>query len=1227
MAEGLVHPDDVFNAARRLNDPAARGAYLDEACAGDANLRQRVEALLDAHEAAGSFLESPAAEMRLGATMDQAALPLREAPGAVVGPYKLLQQIGEGGMGVVFLAEQTRPVRRQVALKVIKLGMDTRQVVARFEAERQALALMDHPNIAKVLDAGATESGRPYFVMELVKGVPITRYCDEHRLTPKERLGLFVQVCLAVQHAHQKGIIHRDLKPSNILIALYDGKPVPKVIDFGVAKATGGRLTEATLFTGFGAMVGTPEYMSPEQAELNQLDVDTRSDVYSLGVLLYELLTGSTPVERGRFKQAALLEVLRVVREEEPPRPSTRLSTTDQLPSIAASRGLEPRKLSGIVRGELDWIVMRALEKDRTRRYETANGLARDVERYLTDEPVHACPPSGAYKLRKFARRNRGALVAASIALLFLVLVGGGAGWVVRDRSVRRATLAELVGRGLEDSEAMYRQGKLPEAVAAAEKAHGLLLAGGAGDTELGRQASEWLAELDMAARLEDWHTSALDRADELETVAGYARAFREYGIDVEALTSDEAAAAVAARRIRLDLALALDRMAVGRKNEGADPARWRRLLEIARTADPDPWRDRLRDLVGRTDAGGREALLRLAETADPAALPPRTWMLLVSALEQAGERDAAIAANRQALQRHPGDFRLNNLMAHILCGQDKDPRDPVRAAEAVGFAWAAVAIRPRSSGAHNTHGIALFRQGRLDEAAAAYREAIRLKPDHYDAHNNLGVVLIYLGKPAEAAAAFREAIRIKPRSSTAHTNLGAVLDDLGKLDEAVAAQRKAIELEPDHSTAYNNLGTLLVAQKKVDEGIVAYRKAIELDPKNALAYNNLGYALWGQKKLDEAIAAYRKAIELDPKECRAHINLGSALHDRKQFDEAIACFRKVIELDPKCAPTGYFYLGNALSAQKKRQEAVAVYRKVIELDPKFAPAAYFNLANTLRAQQKLEEAVAAYRKAIELEPKNAGAYNNLAVTLLDQRKPNEAVAAYTKAIELEPNNVGFHSGRAAVYAALGQWDKSAADYERSAELDPKNHEARRLAAYARLAGGDTAGYRRACAELVERFGQTDDPIIAERTAKVCSAAPEAIADFGRVERLAQRAVTGTEKHGYHHYFVLARGLTECRAGRHAEAVEWLKRFAPNAGRGADFDAIAFAALAMAQHRLGQTDEAKASLAKAKAIVAQKMPDPAKGRPFTGNWHDWLHAQILSQEAEDLLGTESRPAE
>jgi eukaryotic-like serine/threonine-protein kinase len=407
--------------------------FLERTCGTDAALRTRVEELLRAHQEAGAFLGGAGKQ---SGTCD---LPPTQRLGTVIGPYKLLQQIGEGGMGTVYMAEQTQPVQRKVALKVIKPGMDSRQVIARFEAERQALAMMDHVNIARVFDGGTTEGGRPYFVMELVHGVPITKYCDDHHLTPRERLELFVPVCQAIQHAHQKGIIHRDIKPSNVMITLYDGKPVPKVIDFGVAKATEQKLTERTLFTQYGTMVGTLEYMSPEQAEMSALGVDTRSDIYSLGVLLYELLTGNTPLSHKTMKEAAYAEILRMIKEEEPPKPSTRLSDSGEaLASISANRHMEPAKLTKLVRGELDWIVMKTLEKDRNRRYETANGFAADVQRYLNDEPVQACPPAAWYRFRKFARRNRAAIVTAGLVMLALLL-----GTAISTWQAIRATTAE----------------------------------------------------------------------------------------------------------------------------------------------------------------------------------------------------------------------------------------------------------------------------------------------------------------------------------------------------------------------------------------------------------------------------------------------------------------------------------------------------------------------------------------------------------------------------------------------------------------------------------------------------------------------------------------------------------------------------------------------------------------------------------------------------------------
>ncbi len=425
----------IFTRALAL-PPADRVAFLVAECGSDDELRARVERLLAAHDeleavsapksdspATADLSSEPPTPTFDDGPRTEAHTPGPDAGTVIGGKYKLIEEIGEGGMGSVWMAQQTEPVKRTVAVKLIKAGMDSRAVLARFEAERQALAIMDHPNIAKVLDAGATPDGRPFFVMELVKGVTITKFCDDNKLTPRERLELFVPVCNAIQHAHQKGIIHRDIKPSNVLVALYDDRPVPKVIDFGVAKATGQQLTERTLATGFGAVVGTPEYMSPEQASFNNLDIDTRSDVYALGVLLYELLAGSPPFSRKELEKVGMLEIFRVIREQEPPRPSTKLSTAEALPSLSANRGTEPAKLTRLLRGELDWIVMKALEKDRSRRYESANGFAADVQRYLAGEQVQAVPPSVSYRLKKLFRRNRAAVGAAS-AVAVTLLVG-----------------------------------------------------------------------------------------------------------------------------------------------------------------------------------------------------------------------------------------------------------------------------------------------------------------------------------------------------------------------------------------------------------------------------------------------------------------------------------------------------------------------------------------------------------------------------------------------------------------------------------------------------------------------------------------------------------------------------------------------------------------------------------------------------------------------------------
>jgi serine/threonine protein kinase/tetratricopeptide (TPR) repeat protein len=917
-----------------LNTPTAdRATLLDRECAGDPDLRTRVEALLAARQVLESLARrepAPASPTPPGEAPPPApgetTAPLdgRPAEGVgslLAGKYKLVEQIGEGGMGAVFMAQQTAPVRRAVAVKVIKAGMDTRAVLARFDAERQALALMDHPNIARVLDAGTTDSGRPFFVMELVNGTPITRFCDQRRLTPRERLKLFVPVCQAIQHAHQKGVIHRDLKPSNVLVALYDDRPVPKVIDFGVAKATGPQLTEQTLMTGFGDVVGTPEYMSPEQATLNSLDIDTRSDVYALGVLLYELLTGTTPVDRRSLGQAAVLEILRIVREVEPPAPSSRLSTLAALPSIAANRSVEPARLAAMLRGELDWIVMKALEKDRSRRYETANALARDVQRYLADETVEASPPSTAYRLRKFLRRHRGPVLAVST--IFLLLVGGIVG----------TTIGLVQAQKARQSESNRAQGE--------------------------RQAKE----------------TAERRLDQIE------KGIAILGSIFEDL--DPRAEEKEGRPLRAILADRLDRAAAQLDGEAiADP------LVVAKL------QDRLgRTCLGLGHTVPAESLFTKALATRKAHLGADHPLTLASmhnqalAFDSAGRPAEAIALLERVRDtrtktlggEHPDALNAQNDLALMYLRAGR--RD-----EAVALLERVRDVRAVRLG--GDHALTL---AALESLAQAYvgvwrgKEAIELLervrhlrtkelgPDHRDtlrALNTLAFAYQSSGQMKPAIALFEETRdAVVPRLGPDHPQTLNILDNLVRMYRAVGRTKEAIALgEQVRDARVKNLG-------------VYHPHTIHILDNLALAYRDAGKPEQALPLLQQAAAGLEKLAFIHGDSGRIIANLCECLEKSNRPRQADDWRRKwLAAARENYGPESTIYAselevqGTDLLDRGRHADAAPILRECLSVRRKTQPEDW----QTFQAQSLLGAALLGQRAYAEAEPLLVGAYEGL---------------------------------------------------------------------------------------------------------------------------------------------------------------------------------------------------------------------------------------------------------
>jgi serine/threonine protein kinase/TPR repeat protein len=1002
MNERTTKVESIFLVAMELASPEERERYLNEACAGDLALRREVDALLQSGEAAEALFQAGREACRVAETTP--APILTEKPGDRIGRYKLLEQIGEGGMGVVYMAEQREPVVRKVALKIIKPGMDSRQVVARFEAERQALALMDHPNIARVLDGGVTETGRPYFVMDLVQGLPITKFCDDAGLSTHERLRLFLEVCSAVQHAHQKGLIHRDLKPANILVTLHGDKPVPKVIDFGVAKATQGRLTDKTLFTSFQQFVGTPAYMSPEQTSLSGLDIDTRSDIYALGVLLYELLTGQTPFDAQELIKAGLDEMRRRIREQEPPRPSTRLSTLagKDLALTARQRQANVTELMAAVRGDLDWIVMKCLEKDRSRRYETANGLTMDIQRHLNNEPILARPPSQLYRFQKLVRRNKLAVAAAGAIAFALVSGLGLSTWSLmkEKQALRRAIGAEQEqGRLLKEADASRQHAKNEEEKAKTEAVKSQQVAqflkemlNGVGpsvalgrDTKLLREIVDQTTErvgndLKEHPRVEAELRSTL--GDLYHALGDYAKA--------EAMHRE----ALAIRRKifgdkHADVATSANSLATALKFQNKLPEA-RQLYEEALKSRKELYGDEHPDvansLTGLAGLLGRQFRWPEAETI--------YRQVLALQIKLHGREDPAVAT------------ALDNLVEPLSKLHKLDEAESI-AREVLDF-WRRFhgPEHPDVAGAMLALARIFYEQGKLIEAESLGRETLAMQRKLAVGSAQMANTLFHLGRTvrllardsvrrAEAESLLSEALTMRRQLyANDHPYVWSIIDELapvllqqGKYAEAETLYREAAAIHQKRANPFNlgtarsfdGLGATLRKQGKLAEAEVATREALKCYLANAkagdpIAQFNLAvvYAEGTVAPKDEAQAVtwFQKAAEKGL--ARAQDYLGWMYANgrgvAKDEVEAVKWYRKAADQGHGHAQEylGWMY-ANGKGAARDDAEAIRWYRKAAEHG---LPGAAFNLGNMYAAglgvAADMTEAAKFYRAAAE---------------------------------------------------------------------------------------------------------------------------------------------------------------------------------------------------------------------------------------------------------------------
>jgi tetratricopeptide (TPR) repeat protein/serine/threonine protein kinase len=1147
-----------------------------------------------------------------------------ESPaGGTLGDFRILREIGRGGMGVVYEAEQISLCRR-VALKVLPFAaaMDSKQL-QRFKNEAQAAAHLHHTNIVPVFGVGC-ERGVHYYAMQFIEGQTLAKVIadlrsqnadvlkcgDRHREEPglpptgeyypapsvpqselselqspipptqpvaglstvhsiksaayiRTVANLGVQAAEALEHAHDQGVIHRDIKPANLLV---DGRGNLWVTDFGLAHCQ----NQAGL-TMSGDLVGTLRYMSPEQALAKRVLIDHRTDVYSLGVTLYELLT-LEPAYHGSDRQ----ELLRQIAFEEP-RPL--------------------RRLNKPVPAELETVVLKAMEKNPAERYATAQELADDLARFLEDKPIRAKGPTLLQRARKWSRRHKALVWAAAVVALMVVLLGTG-NWVWWAQ--KRAALEREVRLAIQEAVHLQEQDKWPEALSAARRAAGLRAAGGVKE-DLQQRVRELQADLEMVARLDDIRllgTNGLKEGkfDIAVRDAKYAQAFREYGLDLETLDPSEAAKRIWTKSIALKLAATLDDWALVRKNIWKkDDAAWKKLLAMARKADPDLWRNQIRDAVEHED---RKTLGELAASEQTSEQSPSTLVLLGINVRRTGMTKEAVALLQKAQERHPADFDLNYELAVCL----QQTRQHV---EAIRFSSVAVALRPQSPGAYLHLGCALAENGTLEEAIRAFKNAIRLAPEEALCYYNLGLALQNKGASEEAIAACKEAIRLKPDYAGAYGIMGQAFKDKGALNDAIAAYKEEIRLEPDRPESHSDLGIALFMKGARQEAIAALKKAVELKPDSANGHYNLGVALDGMGALDKAIAAYKEAIRLEPAHDGAPINLAIALRKNGAFDESIAALRKALNFKPdnvealyhlgvilcqkgtvdegittikkaiQLKPDNARYhlgLGMALASKGQHEGAIASFRAAIDHDKHFA-SAHFCLGNELLQKDHLDEAITCYRQTIVLQEDDVEAHNNLGVALTRKGQPDEAIAYYQEAIRLDKNHASSHENLGERLYHNGRWAEADGSYRKALHLAPNGASI----------NSNFAWFRANCPDAKFRN------------------IPEAV-------QLAQRATELDPKNGE---MWLALGVARYRAGQFQEAVSDLEK---SAGLRPRDDCARRLFLAMAYWQLGDKNKAREFYRQAVEWLEKNQPyDPEELRRFRA-------------EADQLLGIKQRPA-